>query len=185
MTLVVLAAGPAGADPETMATANRMVNGDGATNHKCMEIAGGGPSSELVQMAGCQSYAHQGWTLQPQSLTLDTSAGPVTYTVYTVRSHDPDAAGRCLDDWGPGWQAHMSRGCRYWPALWFKRPLSNGWFKLEAVEPWYFDYLQTGNPADRVCLDVLVGPAWPTYEVISAVCGPSNDGSQMFRIQAA
>src|SRR5687767_12289829 len=74
---------------QVLATANRMINGDGGTSGKCMEIAGGAPGSTAVQMAPCRSHAHQGWTLTPYWTTIVLPGGTsVSFTAYRVTSHD-------------------------------------------------------------------------------------------------
>lgn len=209
---VVLSAGPAGARTEpasptepvepvvveapplsneapiqVLATANRMINGDGGTSGKCMEIAGGAPGSTAVQMAPCRSYAHQGWTLTSQWVTVVLPGGStVTRLAYRVVSHDPDAAGRCLTYTGHNTQARMypCSGSINPPDLWLKNDASNGWFQLESVNAWAH-HLATGNPADRKCLDVHVDRTRTTNVVHHWTCGPLNKGNQLFRIQAA
>jgi len=210
--LVVLSAGPAGArtaqpsppataDPvvvevvprseeapiQVLATANRMINGDGGTSGKCMEIAGGAPGSTAVQMAPCRSYAHQGWRLTSHSVTIVAGGVTVTLPAYRVVSHDPDAAGRCLTYTGHNTQARMnpcSSSIINPPDLWFKEDAPSGWFQLESVNA-YARYLATGNLSDRKCLDVHVDRTKTTNVVHHWTCGPLNKGNQLFRIQAA
>jgi hypothetical protein len=199
VALIALSAGPAGARTErpaegpdeapiqVLATANRMINGDGGTSGKCMEIAGGAPGSTAVQMAPCQSYAHQGWTLNPTPTTFVLPGGnTLTLTAYRVTSHDRDAAGRCLTYTGQNVQARMyacSSGINP-PDVWLKNNAPNGWFQLESATA-YARYLVTGNPADRKCLDVHVDRTKTTNIVHHWTCGPLNKGNQLFRIQAA
>ena len=170
-----------GAPPQVLVTANRMVNGDGGTNGKCMEIAGGGVGSTYVQMAPCQSYAHQGWTERAWSVTLPNGH---TRRAYTVESHDGDAAGRCLTYTGHAVQARMF-GCGYLDTFWIKRDAPSAWHQLESVEAWYYGYSVTGNLDDRKCLDVHVNTGQTTNVVHHWTCGPLNKGNQLFRVQAA
>jgi hypothetical protein len=194
--LVVLPAAPTGASPgqspeegptdpavEVLATPNRMVNGDGGTHGKCMEIAGGGPSSYLIQMAPCRSYAHQGWTLRQRQVTLPNGN---SVTAYRIESHDPDAAGDCVTYMGQAVQARMTAwACNSLEGHWFRNTASSGWAQLESVAAWYFDYLYTGNPAHRQCLDVHVDRTRTTNVVQTWACGPLNKGNQLFRVQSA
>lgn len=172
------------APPQVMATANRMINGDGGTSGKCMEIAGGGPSSTYVQMAPCRSYAHQGWRIESAWITVLFAGGTtVTLLAERVWSHDPDAAGRCLTYTGHNVQARMlpCSGINSW---WLQLPASRGFFQLESVAAWSYS-ISTGNDADRKCLDVHVDRTRTTNVVHHWTCGPSNKGNQLFRIQAA
>lgn len=172
---------------QVLATANRMVNGDGGTSGKCMEVAGGAPGSTAVQMAPCRSYAHQGWTLTPYWTTIVLPGGnSVSFTAYRVTSHDRDAAGRCLTYTGHNVQARMFTCASSInpPDLWLKNNAPNGWFQLESAIA-YAQYLGTSNPANRKCLDVHVDRTKTTNVVHHWTCGPLNKGNQIFRIQAA
>nr|AXL06566.1 hypothetical protein [uncultured bacterium]AXL06575.1 hypothetical protein [uncultured bacterium] len=68
-----------------MAVGSRLANGDGDTTGECLEIDAGGTSTTTVVMRTCHTNAHQSWYF-----TAHTGG------VIAIRSHDPDAAGRCL-----------------------------------------------------------------------------------------
>jgi Ricin-type beta-trefoil lectin domain-like len=61
-----------------MAVGSRIINGDGDTAGKCLEIANGG-TSRGVQMAGCHTNAHQSWYFRG-----------VGDGWFEIRSHDLD-----------------------------------------------------------------------------------------------
>lgn len=166
---------------QPLATPNRIINGDGGTSGKCLEIAGGGPTSELVQMAPCRSYAHQGWRLRQWLVSIPYRDGFIDIIAFTVESHDPDAAGRCLTYMGQATQARM-RPCGRVDNLWFRNQAPNGWFQLESVWAWS---ISQDRPENYKCLDVHVDRSRTTNVVHSWTCGPLNKGNQLFRVQAA
>ncbi|MEV0308670.1 RICIN domain-containing protein [Nonomuraea fuscirosea] len=140
-----------------MAVGSRLVNGDGDTSGKCLENAGGrgGPS---LQMAPCHTNAHQSWYFH------QLGSGYVQ-----IRSHDVDAADKCITSYGHGDPVRMEfcdgGDHQRW---WTGRQASPGWMQLSA-----------SNPGFSVCLDVKehgesnIVQAWE--------CGASNQGNQLWK----
>jgi hypothetical protein len=141
-----------------MAVGSRLANGDGDTSGKCLENSGGrgGPS---VQMAPCHTNAHQSWYFHP------LGGGYVQ-----IRSHDVDAADKCITSYGHGSSVRMEYCDGDEDQRWGTgRPASPGWMQLsnQAFDPF------------SVCLDVTenglsnIVQAWE--------CGPSNKGNQLWK----
>jgi hypothetical protein len=88
-----------------------------------------------------------------------------------IRSHDADAAGRCLTALPKGIPAAMftcdGGNDQLW---WFGRPASPGWFQME-------NYVWEGTIP--LCLDVENNGL--SNEVSVWNCGPSNKGNQLWR----
>jgi hypothetical protein len=140
-----------------MAVGSRLINGDGNTSGKCLEISGGGTGS-WIQMAGCHTNAHQSWYVTSH-----------TGGVIAIRSHDPDVSGECLSSGSSGVQAAMgdctSNGVSANQA-WYRIERANGWFQL--VNKLY----------PTLCLEVA--NSGQSNRVQSGPCGPSNQGNQLW-----
>ncbi|QFR02204.1 ricin-type beta-trefoil lectin domain protein [Streptomyces phaeolivaceus] len=157
--LVALAAGvPAsagsGAPVDAAAASGRVINGDGDTSGTCLEITDTGRGSAVV-MARCHVNAHQGWDLVP-----------VGSGYFTMRSHDADAAGKCLTGFGEGVQVEM-RSCNgQRTQQWFILYHANGWFQLQ------------NRAQSSQCLDVRSNGL--SNVVQTWLCGPANKGNQLW-----
>jgi hypothetical protein len=157
------AAAPPSSAGATALPASRMVSGDGDTNGKCLEIDNGGTGSG-VHMRPCHGNAHQSWYL-----TLHSGG------VYAIRSHDADAAGKCLTSGvfenNPVRMADCSNGVGNLQA-WERDLRSDGWFMLDVVA-----YTER-------CLDVAANGQ--SADVITWLCGPlagpDVKGNQLWKI---
>lgn len=157
--LFALMAGvPATADADSpvgvTAVAGRLINGDGDTSGKCLEITNTGRGADVV-MAGCHKNAHQGWNL------VSVGGG-----YYTVKSHDADAAGKCLTGFNESSQVQML-GCNgLRDQNWFFIQRANGWFQLQ------------NRTWSNQCLDVEDNGL--SNVVQTWLCGPANKGNQLW-----
>ncbi|QFU91751.1 RICIN domain-containing protein [Amycolatopsis sp. YIM 10] len=154
---VPASAGTGAAPVAPAAVGSRLINGDGDTSGRCLEISGGGTGT-WVQMAGCHTNAHQSWYFTPH-----------TGGVIAVRSHDADVAGECLSSGSSGVQAAMgdcvTNGVSANQA-WYQTPVSNGWFKLR------------NKLFTNLCLEVA--NSGQSTRVQSGPCGASNQGNQLW-----
>jgi hypothetical protein len=142
---------------------SRMVNGDGDTSGKCLEIDDAGRGTG-VHMRTCHGNAHQSWYLTVHS------GG-----VYAVRSHDPDAAAKCLTaavfEGNPVRMADCSNGVGSSQA-WVRDMRGDGWFQLDVVA------------YSEQCLDVAANGL--SADVQTWLCGPLTGpnvkGNQLWKI---
>lgn len=100
------------------AVGGRLANGAGPTSGKCMEISGSG-TTNAIQMGTCHRNAHAGWTFEP-----------VVSDRFEIRSHDKDAAGKCLTGSAYGEQAYMSICDDLSSQQWTQIPAPGDWFML-------------------------------------------------------
>jgi alpha-galactosidase len=146
---------------DVMAVGSRLVNGDGDTSGKCLEISNGGKGEGArVHMAGCHVNAHQSWFFTP-----------VGNGWFMIRSHDADASGRCLTALPKGIPAAMYTCDGSNDQLWWTgRLASPGWFQLE-------NWVWEGSIP--LCLDVENNGQ--SNDVSVWDCGPSNKGNQLWK----
>jgi hypothetical protein len=155
VVMVGIGVGSAAAVPaDVTAVGSRLINGDGDTSGKCLEISNGGTGAG-VQMAGCHTNAHQSWAF------IDLGSGWVQ-----IRSHDADARGKCLTARGEDFQVIMATCDGADDQDWYRNPASNGWFQL--YNPYW------GNQ----CLDVENNGL--SNVVQTWLCGPLNKGNQLW-----
>jgi hypothetical protein len=139
------------------AVGSRLINGDGDTAGKCLEIPDGGTSRTYVIMNSCHTNAHQSWYFTSH-----------TGGYVAIRSHDADAAGTCLTAIGSNGYAVRMASCPTVGAsqAWVILQHANGWFQLRNKA--YSDQ----------CLDVRDNGL--SNIVQTWLCGPSNKGNQLW-----
>lgn len=137
------------------AVGSRLINGDGDTAGKCLEISNGG-RGDYIQMAGCHTNAHQSWYLHYISDDL-----------VSLRSHDPDTVGQCVSAWSEGVQVTMSNCSNASNQIWRKIDHANGWFQL-----------RNNDFQGNQCLDVKDNGQDDVVQ--TWLCGPSNKGNQLW-----